>query len=244
MSLRIPRISLVSMVLLLPGLPLTAVPIDITGASSTVLPAQSHLTVEFGVWNYGFNNPDSSPYPTRIGFLLPGKIPASANVETAPGSTMSYYPEYRFEAWLSSLDGSVVIPWAGAHDLYAIPGVICRGGCTDAMIIQGAFELTPAQSEALFGDNLDNFSNAALFHLVNHGLPFTLGSEAFPSIGQAIQFPGIAGAGIAQTGGLTGIATINNPEPATFLLASGALALFWGRKHLRRRKAAKANPAR
>jgi hypothetical protein len=217
--------------------PLMAATLDVTSAPSAVLAPQAHLTVEFGVWNYGFNNPDSSPYPTHIGFLLPGAIPPDASQELLPGSTQSYYPDYHFEAWLSSLDGAIIIPWTGPHGLYTIPGTICgSAGCTDTMFIRGAFDLTPAQSEALFGENLDNFSNAAILHLVNHGAPFTLGVGAYASISQAIQFPGISGAGSVQTGGLTGVATINNPEPATLLLASGALALFWGGRRLQRRK--------
>jgi hypothetical protein len=239
MSVRIPRTLLVLAAFgaALWALPLMAASIDITSDSSAVLNSHSHLTVEFGVWNYGFNNPDSSPYPTHIGFLLPGAIPQDAAQQVLPGSTQAYYPDYYFDAWLSSLDGSVIIPWTGSFGLYPIPGTICGGsGCTDAMFLQGSFHLTAAQSEALFGDNLNNFSNAAILHLVNQGAPFTLGVEAYGSIHQAIQFPGISGAGSVQTGGLTGIATINNPEPATLLLASGALALFWGGRRLQRRK--------
>jgi hypothetical protein len=154
--------------------------IDITAETfHTVLTGQT-VTVDFGVWNYGVNNPGVSPYPTQVGFSAIGVVPESG--QTLPGSTPVYFPGYLFEAFLEALDGSVSMPLhdssagrlgLGSGYLVATLGTFSASGSLQQVgVLSGSVSIPLAVSEALFGTNLNNYNNAARIRLVNQGLPF------------------------------------------------------------------------
>jgi len=210
--------------------------IDITSRSWAVVHNGHTVTAYFGVWNYGANNPDVSPYPTTVGLLAIGQLSAGQTVATVPGSTQQYLPGYVFEAYLESLDGSFSTPLfnAAANALglgtgYAVVtvGTVSIGGeLREVGTLSGSFQMSEAQSEALFGTAIGNFNDAARIRLVNRGEDFLLGMGDPYTVGSSISEPGIRGAGAVQTAGIPGTVTINNPEPGTWALMAMPLAVF------------------
>src|SRR5438874_2513373 len=150
--------------------PITAGSIDVTGDLFVTIPQGRDLTIQFGVWNYGHNNPGFSPYPTTIGFLALGP-PLTDNTPAVQG-------------WLESLDGTVSVPFGSGY-LLAMPGAISFGGGTpiDVLTLSGSVSIPLSISEALFGDNFANYNDAAVIRLRNDGLPFTLGLGAPYTVG-------------------------------------------------------------
>lgn len=66
------RLGTLLVVLWLGSVPLAAETIDVTSRTFATLRHGARLSAEFGVWNYGRNNPEYSPYPTGIGLLVIG----------------------------------------------------------------------------------------------------------------------------------------------------------------------------
>lgn len=218
-------------------LQLTASSIDITGQPFFTVPSGRDVTIHFGVWNYGRNNPDVSPYPTTVGLLAMGLYPSGYALANLPDTTQSYFPDFLFEGWLEALDGSISIPFQdsgatrlgfGPGILLATPGTISFGGGAPVpdITLTGSVSFSLATSQALFGSNIGNYNNAAVIRLRNLGQPLTLGLGAAYPVGSSIWEPGIRGLGATQTSGITGPVVIPNPEPSTGLMLAGALGLI------------------
>jgi hypothetical protein len=216
--------------------PSLAAVLDVTGVPFATLEPGQTMAFEFGVWNYGLNNPEYSPYPTSIGFQALGLHPEGATTAPLPGTTQVYLTGYLFEGFLESLDGSVSVPLMdslaarlgyGPGYLLAAPSTVCNSaGCPlETMSVLGTASFSLETSAALFGPNLNNYQNAAMIVLRNLGQPFVLGLGEPYTAGQSFIISGVSGAGPVQTAGIRGsVTTISNPEPSTFLLCGGALA--------------------
>jgi hypothetical protein len=201
------------------SLPLAAGPIGVGGETYAWVPAGDEIDIQFGVWNYGRNNPGSSPYPTQIGLQVLG--------QAGTGSL--------FEGWLESLDGAVSVPFDDpnadllglpAGSLLVSPGTFAAGGRAsfDVAVIDGYVYLSEAQSQALFGSNIGNYNSAAQIVLLNMGEGFMLGIGPGYTVRNGVSEPGIGGDGPVETAGITGRVSVNTPEPATWLSIAGALA--------------------
>lgn len=213
--------------------------IDITGEVFHTIQTGKTVTVDFGVWNYGFNNPGVSPYPTSIGFLLLGIVPQGQTGKMLPGSSQTYFPDYVFEASLESMDGSISVPLLDVNadrlglatgHLVATLGTFSAGGGTplDVAVLSASVSMSAETSAALFGSNLENYNNAARIRLVNRGAAFTIGLGDPYTVGQSISEPGIRGSGPVSTAGIPGAVILHNPEPATIaLLAVPLVGLWW-----------------
>ncbi len=210
--------------------------IDVTDRESVHVRLGASLLIDFGVWNYGANNPAVSPYPTALQFMViagqPG-IPPSA----IEGSSAQYYDGWLFHAVLESLDGSVSVPFYDPNaallglpegTVLATPGTWSAGGepARDVAVLYAFLSMPLAVSEALFGSNVGNYDDAARIRLRNLGaaLDVTLGPGY--TVRNAVSEPGVSGLGNAQTAGLTGPVMYSNPEPATWLLLGAGLALI------------------
>jgi hypothetical protein len=177
------------------------------------------IDIQFGVWNYGRNNPGSSPYPTQIGLQVLG--------QAGTGSL--------FEGWLESSDGTVSVPFDDpnadllglpAGSLLVSPGTFAAGGGApfDVAVVDGFVYLSEAQSQALFGSNIGSYNDAAQIVLLNMGDGFSLGIGPGYTVRNSVSEPGIGGDGPVQTAGITGQIATTAPEPATWLSVAGALA--------------------
>ena len=215
--------------------PSHAAAVDLTAVPFATLGPGQTMTFEFGVWNYGLNNPGYSPYPTSIGFQALGLYPEGAATAQLPGTSQVYLTGYVFEGFLESLDGSVSVPLVDSLAarlgfepgfLIAVPSTICNNaGCPqETMSVLGTASFSLETSTALFGPNLNNYQDAAVIVLRNLGQPFVLGLGDPYTVGQSFIISGVSGAGPVQTAGIRGTVTISNPEPSTFLLCGGALA--------------------
>jgi hypothetical protein len=205
--------------------PVLADRIDVTGESSAWVHPGAAVEIEFGIWNYGLNNPGYSPYPTQVGVQVIGFRPDSP-LATIPGTTQQYFEGFQFQGWLESLDGTVIVPFS--DPLLVTPGTFVTGGGAplDVAVISAFLTLPESTSEALFGTNVGNYNNAARIRLWNAGTGFTIGIGSGYTVQRAVLVPGVAGLGPAQTSGITGQVTIANPEPSTWLTLAGALGVF------------------
>lgn len=223
-----------------------ATKIDVTSDSVATLKTGKTLIVDFGVWNYGVRNPDTSPYPTSLGFSAVGLIPEGASAEAVPGSSQTAFPAYLMQAFLESLDGSISVPFHdplavrlgfGTGYIVAVPGIFSASGTPISVAaFQGSVSLPIELSESLFGSNIGNYNDAARIRLVNRGEAFAFGIGDPYRISQTITVPGVRGLGDAQTSGITGAVTIYNPEPSTMLLLVLPLAGVWWCQRRRTRK--------
>ncbi len=214
--------------------------IDVSSLHYVTLGHNSEMTIEFGVGNYGLNNPGASPYPTNIGFELLGPGLASAKMARVPGSSASYFPGYGISGSLRSVDGSTVLPLMdtkaarlglGAGSLLVGEGSWQGGsGNSQVAVISASRVLTLAQSQAIFGADA-----SAYIELTNTGADLTIGLGDGYSVRNAASEPGIAGMGKVQTAGITrSVAITQAPEPGTWVLSIcgllGVLAIGARRK--------------
>ncbi len=224
------------LLLLAMSMPVLAGRIDVTGDSSAWVHSGATIEIQFGIWNYGLNNPGYSPYPTQIGVQVTGFRPGSP-AATIPGTTLQYFEGFLFQGWLESLDGGIVAPFYDPNaallglpegSLLVTPGTFTSGGSSpiDVAVLAAFLTLPESTSEALFGANAGNYNNAARIRLRNAGAGFTIGIGPGYTVQGAVREPGIAGLGPAQTSGITGQVVIANPEPSTWLTLAGALAIF------------------
>jgi len=217
--------------------PLAARPFDVSDQIFVTVQTGEDLLIHFGVWNYGYNNPGVSPYPTRVGLMVLGQDPAGRPVGTIPDTTIEYFPGLVFEGWLESLDGSVSLPLydSNAARLGLAEGllVVTRASVTSsggpavpAAAINALQFLPVSTSEALFGAHIGSYDNAAVIRLHNWGANFQIGLGPGWTVGRSISEPGIGGLGPVETSGITGRVTMENPEPSTWLLLGGGLTLL------------------
>lgn len=217
--------------------PLAARPFDVGDRTFVTVHQGEDVLIHFGVWNYGYNNPGVSPYPTQVGLMVLGQDPAGRPVGTIPDTTIEYFPGLVFEGWLESLDGSVWVPLydSNAARLGLAEGllVITRASVTSSggppvpAAAINALQLLPVStSEALFGSHIGSYDNAAVIRLHNWGANFRIGLGPGWTVGRSISEPGIDGLGPVETSGITGRVTVENPEPSTWLLLGGGLTLL------------------
>lgn len=203
-----------------------AITIDVTNRSFAIIGTGRDLTVHFGVWNYGVNNPGFEPFPTTIGFQIIGPLEVGDGLGAGENSMGARPMDYGFNAYLEALDGRVSIQ---SPDVF-IPSLgslsIQGGSPTQVAILSGSFTVSLWQSQAVFGSNLANFNNAAVIRLHNLGDPFRIGLGSPYSLQDAISEPGIGGLGPARTAGIPGKVTLSNPEPATWMLLAAAIVLL------------------
>ncbi len=216
---------------LLSALPLAAGSVDVTDQSFARVHPGAGVTIDFGIWNYGLDNPGSSPYPASFDFSVITQDP-DATTANAPGSAAAYYPGYLFQGWVESLDGSVSVPLydplaeqlgfnPGA--LLLAPGVFDSGSTPQLSVgvLSAMVNLSPEMAQALFGSSF-----TARMVLQNLGPAIVLGIGPGYTVRNAISEPDVTGAGPDTVAGITGTVTVDNPEPATWTLAAGAAALF------------------
>ncbi|HPQ15624.1 MAG TPA: hypothetical protein PLP04_10360, partial [Bryobacteraceae bacterium] len=150
---------LATLLLLLPvaSLPVLADRLDVTGDPTAWVHTGASLTVEFGIWNYGLNNPGYSPYPTQIGLHVIGLRPDSPPV-SIPNTTLQYFEGYVFQAWLESLDGEISVPFRDPNaellglpegSLLVMPGLFQPGGRSplEVAVLSAFLTLDPKVSE-------------------------------------------------------------------------------------------------
>ncbi len=221
--------------------------LDVTDRTSVLIKGDQQLAVELGVWNYGKSNPGYSPYPTELGFTVIGTQLDGHPAATLAGSTLEYFTDILFTGWLESLDGTVSFPIYDPHasalglslgSMLATRGTMSLGaGTFDTMVLSGWVFLSDQEAQLLFGSNLANYNNAAVFRIKNLGETFTAGLVPGYPLRAAISEP-VRGFGPTQTSGITGsITLIHNPEPSTWVLLSGGLIAIVGLAQRRRRLA-------
>lgn len=219
--------------------------LDVTSASSVLLETGVDLVAQFGVWNYGVNNPGVSPAPTTIGVEIIGQAPDGVAAAWVPGSTLQYFPGFTMKVELESLDGAICIPFLNDQSarlgidatwLTLVPGTVSMdGGSRDVAIFSATLRLSSAQAEAVFGANLDSFNSAAVIRLHNIGESLRIGlGEPYP-MQNAILEPGIGGAGPVQTAGIPGTIMLSTPEPPTVLLTLATSLVAWFQRRSRER---------
>jgi hypothetical protein len=216
--------------------PALASVVDVTTEELARVHCGALIDAYFGVWNYGQNNPDVSPYPTTVGVQILGQVSSwFPEAVAVPDTTASYFPGLVFEGWLESLDGTITVPLFDPNasrlglpvgTVVATPGTYQAGGqSVDVAVLAATAYMSEEMSELLFGSNVGNYDNAARIHLRNVGLAFIAGIGPGYTVQQSVLEPGVSGAGGTQTAGLTGHVLVSNPEPATWLLVVGALAV-------------------
>lgn len=223
--------------------------LDVTGASSVLLEPGVDLVAQFGVWNYGANNPGVSPAPTTIGVEIIGPAPEGVAAAWVPGTTLQYLPGFAMEVDLESLNGGISIPFLNDQsarlniaDTWLTPAlgsVSVDGGSRDAAIFSATLRLSNAQAEAVFGPDLGSFNSAAVIRAHNIGESLRIGLGEPYSLQNAILEPGIGGAGPIQTAGIPGTIMLSTSEPPTMLLsfATFLVALVQRRSRERIRRA-------
>jgi hypothetical protein len=217
------------------ALPLAARTFDLTDAESARLRTGATVSIDFGVWTYAQNNPGASPYPTSLELMI--LAPAlTSDAAAIPDSTLQYFPGWLFEARLESLDGSAPVPFhdAAAARLGLPDGLLLVTPGThqgrEVALISASLAMSPAAAEALFGQNLGNYNDAARIWLSNLGEPLDIGLGPGYTVRQSVSVPNLAGAGDTRAAGLTGRVLLHNPEPSTWLLAAAGAALIAGRR--------------
>ncbi len=223
------------LLLLAAPMPVLAGRIDVTGEPSAWVHPGATLEIQFGIWNYGLNNPGYSPYPTQIGLEVIGLDPGSP-LAAIGGTTLQYFQGFLFEGWLESVDGDISIPFRNPNAellglpegaLLVTPGTYTAGGRPlDIAIIAAYVALPESTSEALFGANAGSYNSGARIRLRNLGEGFAIGIGPGYTVQSAVREPGVAGSGPVRTSGVSGQITIANPEPSTWLMLTGALAVL------------------
>ena len=142
------------------ALPLAAGSVDVSSQSFAFVHPGASVAVDFGIWNYGRDNPGFSPYPQSFGLDVVVEVPAGQTAFVT-GSSAEYYPRYLLQGWVESLDGSVSVPLEdplaaavgySSGTLLLAPGVSDSGASElDVGIISAVVDLSPEMSEALFG---------------------------------------------------------------------------------------------
>ena len=200
---------------------LVASRIDVTDRTTAWVHPGASIEIQFGVWNYGWNNPGYSPFPTEIGVQVIG----------LEGSG------FWFWGWVESLDGSVSIPFSDPQAdslglppglLLVRPGSYAAGGQEpmDVAVIAGHVELTPEIAALLFGANLGNYNNAARIQLLNIGYGFAMGIGPGYTVRNAVSALELGGDGPVRTSGIPGQVLVSNPEPSTWLTLGGAVMVL------------------
>lgn len=203
--------------------------IDLTGQGSFVLSHGQEMTVEFSVWNYGYNNPGVSPYPTSLGFQLLGANPEGAQLAMVPGSNSRYFPDFLLQGTLESLDGTAFAPLGStaaanlglaSGSLVLAPAVFySSAGSIPVAAVDAEAALSLTLSEQIFGPNVASRQSSALLVLRNLGADLTIGIGNGVPLSSAISEPSIAGIGSVQTSGITNRITLTEvPEPGTIAL--------------------------
>jgi hypothetical protein len=216
--------------------PAMADTIDLSSRGSFTLSHGQEMTVRFSVWNYGYNNPGVSPYPTSIGLELVGANPQGAQLSAIPGSSGQYFPDFLLQGTLESLDGTAVAPLqspAGAllgmsaGSLLLTPAMFYGSGGSSAVAeIAAEAALSLNLSEQIFGPDVASRQSSALLVLRNLGADLTIGVGNDVSLRNAITEPSITGFGSVATSGITDRVTVTTvPEPRTVALT---LALLFG----------------
>ena len=196
--------------LVLAVLPAAAGSIDVSAETYARVRHGAELRIDFSIWNYAANNPGSSPYPTHLGLWIAG--------QPQDGSGL-------FGARLESLDGSESILFEDPLQLSS--GEFHRDGAEPLPIavLSGSFDLILPLSERIFGD-----ARAARFILRNLGDEWMVGLGPGYTVRTSVFEPGIRGAGARAVGGITTGVVVENPEPATWMLAAaGALLVLMPR---------------
>ncbi len=227
-----------SLILLAASVPAAAGRIDITDESTAWVHHNAYLEVRFGVWNYGVHNSD--PYPTQVGLQVLGQIQSWFTEAAIPATSDNYYQGMLFQGWLESLDGSVSVPLYDANAerlglplgfLLLTPGSFQAGGNDpqQVAVMTATANMTSQISAALFGANVGTYNDAAVFRLKNVGAGFTVGVGGDYTVRNSVSAPGVSGGeGTVMVAGIPGQVTIDNPEPATWAMLAGALAVFGG----------------
>ncbi|MCU1261719.1 MAG: hypothetical protein JWO80_4604 [Bryobacterales bacterium] len=217
--------------------PATADTIDLSSRGSFIFSHGQEMIVRFSVWNYGFNNPGASPYPTSIGLELVGITPLDQPVSTMPGSSSQYFPGYVLQGTLESLDGTASAPLLGlgGGPLVVTPSTLYgSGGSSSVAAIDANAALTLNLSQQIFGPDITSPQSSALIVLQNLGSDLVIGMGGGMSLRNAITEPSVTGLGNVQTSGIThGVTLLNVPEPRTTLTL--VLALSCGVLLARRR---------
>jgi hypothetical protein len=212
-------------------LPLAARTVDVSSEETAWVHTGAKISIEFSIWNYGVNNPGSSPYPTDLSLMLLTQQPAETN-SSIPWTSATYYEDYLFSAALESLDGSVSVPlndelmaYLGleAGKLVLGPGTTSMASSSggEVGVLFGNMHLTQDVSAALFGSDL-----AARIVLRNLGQGVWIGVGNGYNVRNSTMVVGVAGEGPNSVGGITRSVIVSNPEPSTWLLAAGALLLL------------------
>jgi hypothetical protein len=211
--------------------------IGLSSPGSFVLSHGQELTIQFSVWNYGFNNPGVSPYPTSIGLEILGTSPGSAALANIPGSSGRYFSEFLLQGTLESLDGTAVAPFQSpaaallglsSGSLVLAPANFHGStGSSAVASIDAEASLSLSLSEQIFGPNVTSRQSSALLVLRNLGADLTIGAGDDVTLRNAISEPSITGAGRVQTSGITNRLTVTDvPEPGTIALTLVLLFAF------------------
>jgi len=220
--------------------PLAAGRIDVSDYAFAEVHQGATIIADFGISNYGVNNPGYSAYPTGFCLRLITQEPGE-EAEAIPGSTAEYFDDYAFRGWVESLDGEVSAPLYDPRaaslgfeegTLLLTPGIL--NGTRAVGVVAGSASLTSQISEELFGPQF-----SARIFLKNLGPSVTLGMGGENVVRNAVLVTGVAGAGPRRVAGVVRTVTVANPEPATWALAAGAAALLLAplRARLRMRSA-------
>jgi len=203
--------------------PLFAAIIDVTNAPTAYVHPGAAVVVEFDLRSYAPASYGESSYPAEIRFSILGpELPSSA---TVAGSSAQYVPGFLFQGWLESLDGSYSLPLADAGaerlglpqgTLLVSPGTaVVSGAQMPVSVIDGFVYLDPAVAGALSG--------AARIRLINRGEGFTIGLGDGLSVRNSVWTTSLSSGGALTAGGTTRSIEVVNPEPATWLLMTGAV---------------------
>ncbi len=219
--------------------------VNLTDGPPFTLRTGMDLFVQFSVWNYGVNNPGSSPYPTSVGLQLIGAQPFLP-LSAVPNSSGSYFSNYLLQGWLENVDGTVSTPFSnadalrlslGAGSLIVEPG---SEGSSPVAVIEADAALTLGLSEQIFGPDVATRGSSAVIHLRNLGQDLQIGLDGGYSLLSSVREPSISGLGSVQTSGITqSISVTSAPEPGSFALLGLASAGLLTAVLMRMRKRAR-----
>jgi len=111
--------------------------INVTGSKFAFIKTGATITADFGIGNYGPNNPGVSPYPISVSVAVIGQIPQGLTEEALPGTSQPYWPGMFLQGHLESVDGSISIPFLDPNAtslglapgyMIGLPGWIGGGG--------------------------------------------------------------------------------------------------------------------